>query len=896
MTEMRARLVDKDGNPLGTASNPLKISGDVGGGVPDGGTTGQVLQKKSDADQDVEWGDSSTAWGSITGTLSDQTDLGNVLDGKATRTDSDLTLYVYEDATGTGDGSSKANGFTTLQAAIDAIPDVAQNVTIIVCKGSTNYLGQTTTIQKASVKSLTIRGEFYAYEACDANAVAGKVVDADADFSNFAVGDRVVCTHYSGTVGSSSIDDYFYATITEVGSGYVQTSEGTKIPTTGWTYLINQTQIVSVNDIAGRGFIESNNMYSITIVGISLVVSGQTGNGRCALAFFGNGYSIVTHCIFVGNQGILSTGNNLHTCAYNYMHCYYIGVQIAHGARGGISRTVFTGTPAVCVIHNGGGQSFLIYNYLKTTHASGKAIKTDMTTDSSKLVSCYIDSSFTYGAYGYNITLDNCTNNAATPVYHLTSGGRVADVDIHAATEELAIADDDEILIYDASASANRRMTRSNFLSGVPGYVNDIIGVKWDSSSSSPTLIRVDEDLQEISASYINWPKYFDRHPIWGQMWRCNLTADGDATFGTNPRGDGLILTNDYTMVRIPRVYHRFVFDDGDWYWLVSPEPSSGFDLHPAFYQRGHSASPAEQVYVGAYTAGANGGTTTTNGSFNTLYATNWTGLKLTSRSGVKNLTGSGASGTMAQFEAAGSAIGTGWGLTNFHTLCLLQLLFYIEYASFDSQSKLGLGRTNTSNTAAALTGTYLNQVGEGAGTDIQSLLATNGTYGSTTNDYHSVVWRGIENLWGNIYQYVPGYNPTDTSHRILKRDGTGTIEAILTAGNYEEITDPIPLNGTTNVSGTDVGAFCHGYVSALARDSGNILGSMFIPGALAGASNTYLTDYFYSHQSGIGQTDILVTSGSWGLGTKCGIGYRDTHYAIGNIYASMGGRIEAIL
>jgi len=89
MTEMRARLVDKDGNPLGTASNPLKISGDVGGGVPDGGTTGQVLQKKSDADQDVEWGDgsgSSTAWGSITGTLADQTDLDTALSGKVPTT------------------------------------------------------------------------------------------------------------------------------------------------------------------------------------------------------------------------------------------------------------------------------------------------------------------------------------------------------------------------------------------------------------------------------------------------------------------------------------------------------------------------------------------------------------------------------------------------------------------------------------------------------------------------------------------------------------------------------------------------------------------------------------------------------------------------------------------
>lgn len=459
-------------------------------------------------------------------------------------------------------------------------------------------------------------------------------------------------------------------------------------------------------------------------------------------------------------------------------------------------------------------------------------------------------------------------------------------------TAETTIADDDYIPIYDTSASVHRKMTRSNFLSGVPGYVNDIIGVKWDSSSSSPTLTRVDEDL---SASYINWPKYFDRHPIWGQMWRCNLTADGDATFGTNARGDGLTLTDDYTMVRIPRVYHRFVYDDGDWYWLVSPEPSSGFDLHPAFYQRGHSAAPVDQIYVGAYTAGANGGTTTTNGTYNTLTATNWTGLKLTSKAGVKNLTGSGSSGTMAQFEAAGNAIGTGWGLTNFHTLNLLQMLFYIEYASFDSQSKLGLGRTNTSNTAAAIPGTYLDQVGEGAGTDIQSLLASNGTYGSTTNDYHSVVWRGIENLWGNIWQFIPGYNTTDTSHRILKRDGTGTIASVLTAGNYEEITSPIPLNGVDNISGTDVGTYCQGYVSAFDRDSSNILGPMFVPGALVGASNTYLTDYFVSHQSGISRTGVLLAGGDWNYGLAAGVGCRHSHDGHENGNARFGGRVEFI-
>lgn len=429
---------------------------------------------------------------------------------------------------------------------------------------------------------------------------------------------------------------------------------------------------------------------------------------------------------------------------------------------------------------------------------------------------------------------------------------------ISSLTEETAIADDDYIPIYDTSASVHRKMTRSNFLSGVPGYVDDIIGVKWDSSSSSPTLTRVDEDLQEISAGYINWPKYFDRHPIWGQMWRCNVTAGGDATFGTNPRGDGLTLTNDYTMVRIPRTYHRFVYDDGDWYWLVSPEASSGFDLQPTFYQRGHSANPANQIYVGSYNAHDAGSS------------------KLGSKSGSTPL----VSQKMATFETRGNNIGTGWGLMNFHTLCLLQMLFYIEYASFDSQTKVGPGYTNAANTGRLASG--------GAA----AFERTNGTSVGTT-DVQAVSWRGIENLWGNIWQFIPGYNTTDTSHRILKRDGTGTIADVMASGSYEEIVDPIPLNGTTRVSGTDSGTYCQGYVSAFDRDSSNILGPMFIPGALLGASDQYLTDYFYSHQSGISQTGVLLAGGNWAYGAKAGIGSRYSYYGPSTVAAYFGGRVE---
>lgn len=82
----------------------IKIGGKqtrVGGGIgyPQGGTTGQVLAKKSDNYADVEWvdvtGGGVVSWGTITGTLSDQTDLQTALDGKAavshTHTTSDIT-------------------------------------------------------------------------------------------------------------------------------------------------------------------------------------------------------------------------------------------------------------------------------------------------------------------------------------------------------------------------------------------------------------------------------------------------------------------------------------------------------------------------------------------------------------------------------------------------------------------------------------------------------------------------------------------------------------------------------------------------------------------------------------------------------------------------------------
>jgi hypothetical protein len=68
-------------------AGPTGSQGAAGVGITIGGITGQVLAKKSNADYDTEWVNQtafpSVTWGSITGTLSNQIDLQNVLDAKA---------------------------------------------------------------------------------------------------------------------------------------------------------------------------------------------------------------------------------------------------------------------------------------------------------------------------------------------------------------------------------------------------------------------------------------------------------------------------------------------------------------------------------------------------------------------------------------------------------------------------------------------------------------------------------------------------------------------------------------------------------------------------------------------------------------------------------------------
>lgn len=489
--------------------------------------------------------------------------------------------------------------------------------------------------------------------------------------------------------------------------------------------------------------------------------------------------------------------------------------------------------------------------------------------------------------------------------------------------------------VYDLDVCVVRRYTGSSWRYA-DAVADKIVGIRWDTSNSSPQLEQVNVYGEVID----QWShERFNDHPVWGGMRRCVVTADGTVTYGSNARGDGLTLDGSagQVMVEIPSCYLRAKKDGNYQYLWVSPYAYPGFDFSPAHLQGGGSQKAA--IYVGAY-AGCVGvddsgnehlisktgeqpwsgwcigkipfGTGTaeisvgdvvtgeTSGSSGTVVAVHvssgtwgggdaagyiwvkfpgaewaaWTNPENIQVSSVTYAattgTGSTLSLTRQGAEDYAGAYGSRWHICNIWTWDLLFWLYAIEYANFNSQStSVGIG----AGIASKASGTGF--AGEENGFDsADTNIGTNGTgTGTGSNGYTPVVWRGIENPWGNVYQFIIGIDALDAAYRILKRDGTGAVACPLTSGNYEE-SAAAPIVGG-------------GYISGLLFE--DVTKFLFIASAVAGSSSTYATDYWYSHNAG--QTNILLVGRYWIYGAEAGFGCRSVSSVASNSARYIGAR-----
>ena len=405
----------------------------------------------------------------------------------------------------------------------------------------------------------------------------------------------------------------------------------------------------------------------------------------------------------------------------------------------------------------------------------------------------------------------------------------------------------------------------------------EIYGIKRQINSSSSTWERTDNNVGKVAnatkdgTSAVN---DFDYIYPWNEIKTVNMASDGtiNAVIGDdNFKFDG---TNGDVMTYIPEFYWDRYQENGYEYIKVSRD-------------RFTNSKKSEAFYVGRY----------------------HTGTGALSKSGVRPQ----FSTSITNFRTQAQAKGSKWQQLDYHYF-LLQMLYLVEYADYNSQSKLGNGVTSiryvatdtaildetltnriviaTDNSAYEV-GTYIyigtsqgstnkadcrkitDKVNEDGGTAIYfdgepvNIAVGNVLWGGAqaegecdelgmlsgclnNNGRHSNIYRGIENPFGNVYQFIDGLNIKDNVAYINYKPSTYQVDKF--DGDYEAL-------GYVNAN-------ANGYGKAVGYDSEHPM--VALDTEIGGGTTTYLCDYYYQNTG----NRIACVGGYFGNGASAGLWY----------------------
>lgn len=179
------------------------------------------------------------------------------------------------------------------------------------------------------------------------------------------------------------------------------------------------------------------------------------------------------------------------------------------------------------------------------------------------------------------------------------------------------------------------------------------------------------------------------------------------------------------TLVAIPKFWYKLtIADDNSMDIKIAAYPEEGFRVSPAHMDRSDGRGEREVIYIGRYHCGD--------------------GYK--SVTGVKPM----ASKTRATFRSGIHGLGADVWQCDIATRITLWLLYLVEYADWNSQKKIGYGCGNDSST-------------ENMGAS-DAMPYHTGTMMASRSEYGvGVQYRNIEDLWGNVYDWIDGIYFVDT-------------------------------------------------------------------------------------------------------------------------------------
>ena len=371
---------------------------------------------------------------------------------------------------------------------------------------------------------------------------------------------------------------------------------------------------------------------------------------------------------------------------------------------------------------------------------------------------------------------------------------------------------------------ANVTIDASNY----PEEPAKIYGLRWDGNTTYTRLEDAEGMVANAGVGAIPATNDFDNAEIYKDI--VDVTVDGNV------------------FVKIPKFYIKKVVTGDTWEWYVSKERKDNVYYLPECF-KDESGNELDYVLIGKYDASLNG-------------------TKLESKSGATPAV-SISLDTARTYAINNNVSGvTGYQLFDIHAYDAVQVLFYIEFGTVNSQSIM-YGYSASANSKMLSNGT----------TNI--VVSSSGSTTSNSDGLSAMKYRGIENLYGNIYQFVDGIffylkqvyvsKKPSTYSTYYTSDGTFTSN-----GDYYMIGyNLIDTNGSK-------------WISKMNYDINNPF--INLPSVAGGSESVGYCDKSYT--GGQGKT-IMRFGGQWNLGTSNGINSFDTVVdSSQNTYSTIGARI----
>jgi len=397
---------------------------------------------------------------------------------------------------------------------------------------------------------------------------------------------------------------------------------------------------------------------------------------------------------------------------------------------------------------------------------------------------------------------------------------------------------------------------------------SDIIyGIRWDSENDlMESGVAVGDNF--ISSDYKTFP-------VQEQMARGLLTSAGNFTLldpddssqlasGGSATLDG---SSGQVMVRIPK-FHACVFTENNYKYLLISTAEFTFRGHDSFVPPAFGDD--DYRYIGAFLGVA---------ATDALDAYLISAVKDVSAYTTNPNPNPFSNRTRPQFRAQQEAgfFQYSWGLYE-----IVWMLFLTEFKAWNSQDVLP-GYTEASaydygySRPAGRTLSLGNASGSilvdltGEDSDLDGIVAADG--------YVANSYRGIENIFGNLWQFLDGLNIDNT---------TGDCNVYIS-------NDPVNFADDTATNYTDTGhapgfGDSDNYIKDMAWLGENLT---FYPAVIGGgaSSSTYITDYHYNSAGG---WRVLRAGGYLSNGASAGLGYLTANRASSIAHSNISARSAA--